>query len=65
MEKFIGKKTDFDVKVLRALLGREWKPIVEDLVAIGFLSRGTKRNEDVYTIPFLYRHSMELTQGRA
>lgn len=65
MEKFIGKKTDYDLGTLRTLLGKEWNIILEDLIAIGFLARGTKNREDVYRIPFLYRHSMELTQGRA
>jgi hypothetical protein len=65
MEKFYGGKTDYTSKALRALLGKEWNAIATHLRAIGFLSKGIKQGEDVYSIPFLYRHGMNLTQGKA
>jgi hypothetical protein len=65
MEKFCGGKTDYTIKALRALLGAEWNNITNNLLAIGFLSKGSKRGEDVFSIPFLYRHGMNLTQGKA
>jgi hypothetical protein len=35
------------------------------LLAIGFFSKGKKAGEEVFSIPFLYRHGMNLTQGKA
>jgi hypothetical protein len=63
--KFSGGKTDYDTAALDASLGKGWKVIVENLMAIGFLSSGKKAGKDVYSIPFLYRHGMNLTQGKA
>jgi hypothetical protein len=65
IEKFRSGKTEYNEPAIRALLGKEWRPAVDSLVAIGFLSRGTKKGSDVYSIPFLYRHSLGLTQGKA
>lgn len=65
IEKFLGGKTDYNGTALQALLGSDWKAIAEHLLAIGFFSKGSKGGEDVYSIPFLYRHGMNLTQGKA
>ena len=65
MEKFVGGKTDYPADALRTLLGADWKNIAEGLISIGFFGLGTKRGVQVYSIPFLYRHGMELTQGKA
>jgi hypothetical protein len=65
IEKFSGGKTDYDATKLESLLGAEWKGIVANLVAIGFLSKGAKGGEDVFAIPFLYRPGMNVTQGKA
>ncbi|MBN1461733.1 MAG: hypothetical protein JXA57_19560 [Armatimonadetes bacterium] len=65
MQRFVGGKSDYSATSLRALLGPDWKGTTEVLVSIGFLSLGTKRGEKVYSVPFLYRHGMELTQGKA
>jgi hypothetical protein len=65
IEKFSGGKTDYSASALGTLLGSGWKATAENLLAIGFFSKGTKRNEEVYSIPFLYRHGMGLTQGMA
>jgi hypothetical protein len=65
IEKFSGGKTDYNATTLQGLLGPAWKGAAENLLAIGFFSQGRKRNEDVYSIPFLYRHGMNLTQGMA
>jgi len=65
MEKFVGGKTTYNATALRMLLGGEWKRIAEVLISIGLLSMGTKAGKAVYSIPFLYRHGMELTQGKA
>jgi hypothetical protein len=65
IEKFLGGKTDYNTASLQSLLGTGWKSTVETLLSIGFFSKGEKGGEEVYSIPFLYRHGMNLTQGRA
>ncbi len=63
--KVPGGKTDYNSAALQILLGSEWKAIVEHLLAIGFFSRGKKLGEEVFSIPSIYRHGMNLTQGKA
>jgi hypothetical protein len=63
--KFMGGKTDYDAESLETLLGKGWKVMTDNLLAIGFLSNGKKAGKDVYSVPFLYRHGMNLTQGKA
>ncbi len=65
IEKFIGGKTDYGEAALRDLLGEHWRPIADDLVAIGFLSKRTKADADVYSIPILYKHGLRVTLGQA
>jgi len=65
IEKFSGGKTDYSALALQNLLGSSWKATVENLMDIGFLSKRNRKKEVVYSIPFLYRHGMNLTQGTA
>ena len=65
IEKFSGGKTEYSAGTLEGLLGSSWKATADNLLAIGFFSKGGKGGEDVYSIPYLYRHGMNLTQGRA
>jgi hypothetical protein len=65
MEKFLGGKTDYSKDALKDLLGQRWKEITDNLLSIGFLSERAKNNEPLFSIPFLYRHGMNLTQGSA
>lgn len=65
IEKFSGGKTDYNEAALRALLGSRWKVTAEDLAAIGFFLKRGKGGDEVYSIPFLYRHGMDVTQGKA
>ncbi|MGB7548141.1 MAG: hypothetical protein WBM14_10360 [Terracidiphilus sp.] len=65
IKKFSGGKTVYNAAALEALLGENWKAITDNLLAIGFFSGGRLSGEDVFTIPFLYRHGMNLTQGQA
>ena len=65
IKKFLGGKADYSEEALKKLLGSHWKEIAENLRSIGFLSVGVKNNEPLYSIPFLYRHGMNLTQGSA
>ena len=65
IEKFSGGKTVYSVPTLQSLLGSGWKTSIENLTDIGFLSKRNRKGKPVYTIPFLYRHGMDLTQGMA
>jgi hypothetical protein len=66
MKKFMGGKTDYGETALQGVLGSEWRPISEDLVAIGFLQKKQSAGRRaVYVVPRLYRHGMEITQGKA
>lgn len=65
IEKFSGGKTEYDASALQTLLGKKWQSISDHLLAVGFLSKNEKDGEAVFSIPFLYRHGMQLTQGRA
>ncbi|HKV03702.1 MAG TPA: hypothetical protein VJO53_01205 [Candidatus Acidoferrales bacterium] len=65
IEKFSGGKTEYDSSALEGLLGKGWQTISDHLLAIGFFSKNEKEGEAVFSIPFLYRHGMNLTQGRA
>jgi hypothetical protein len=57
--------TDYTATSLHDLLGSDWKSTADHLLAIGFFSKGKKGGEEVFSIPFLYRHGMNLTQGKA
>jgi hypothetical protein len=65
IEKFVGGKTDYTATTLYSVLGPNWKAVAEPLLAIGFFAKGKKGGEEVFSIPFLYRHGMSLTQGKA
>ncbi|HJS88705.1 MAG TPA: hypothetical protein VJ738_01930 [Steroidobacteraceae bacterium] len=65
MAKFIGGKTEYSEEALVALLGKEAKPAAEDLVSIGFLQKKSGSANTTYTVPFLYRYGMDMSQGKA
>ncbi|MHB8755719.1 MAG: P-loop ATPase, Sll1717 family [Candidatus Acidiferrales bacterium] len=65
IEKFSGGKTDYSATTLQGLLGTGWKATAEQLLDIGFLSKRNRKGEAVYSIPVLYRHGMNVTQGMA
>ncbi len=65
IEKFSGGKTEYNASALQTLLGKKWQSTSEHLLAVGFFSKNEKHGEAVFSIPFLYRHGMQLTQGRA
>ena len=65
IEKFVGGKTEYDEPALQRVFGKDWKSIIDDLTSIGLLAKKTSRGKTVFSIPFLYRHGLELTQGKA
>ena len=66
IENFVGGKTEYTEMTLKRLLGKKWQEIVKDLISIGLFSEGRDRKgQFIYTIPFVYRKGLDLTQGRA
>lgn len=65
IQKFIGGKTEYDEEALNALLGVKWRPVAENLAAIGFFKKKAAAGGAVYSVPLVYRHGMDLTQGKA
>jgi hypothetical protein len=65
MQKFVGGKSEFSENALRTLLGEKWKKSGDDLAAVGFFSVKKSHSGLTYSIPFLYRHGMDITQGKA
>lgn len=65
IQKFIGGKTIYDEPSLRNLLGGNWKAIAEDLASIGLFTKTLKAGKLAYSIPFIYRHGLDLSRGKA
>lgn len=65
IERLVGGKTEYNEQTLRRTFGPEWRRVTDDLVSIGLFATATRRGEPAYTIPFLYRKGLEVTQGRA
>lgn len=65
IEKFMGGKTDYGEAAIKKLFGTKWKEITGNLLSIGFLSKSEKAGKTVYSVPYLYRHAMGVTQGTA
>jgi hypothetical protein len=65
IQLFEKGKTEYNEKALRALLGKDYRKIVDDLVGIGLLREAKSKEGQTYQIPFLYRQGLGLTQGRA
>lgn len=66
IEKFHGGKTEYSKTALQQLFGKEWEQVCMDLVSIGLIKkRVTKKAEETYQFPFVYRGGLELSQGRA
>lgn len=65
IRRFVGGKTDYNTVALESIFGPEWKATSEHLLSIGVFSKGRKGAEEVFSIPFLYRHGLNLTQGKA
>ena len=64
MNKFCGQKAEYAEKAMRRILGSDWKEIVLNLRSIGFLSETSTKGQRVYSIPYVYRKGLELTQGK-
>lgn len=65
IEKFINGKTQYDELTLNKYLGKEWNMIIDDLISIGLFTKTISKGKTIYSVPFLYRYGLELTQGQA
>lgn len=65
IEKLVGGKAEYSEAALRQALGSDCKELVADLTSIGIFASTTRHGAPAYTIPFLYRRGLEVTQGRA
>lgn len=67
IEKFEGGRTEYRVKTLRKMFGKNWEEICGDLTSIGLLQQRGRSNggSETYWIPHLYRRGLDLTQGKA
>lgn len=65
IERLVGGRTEYSERALRQLFGRAAVAVIGDLVAIGLFAVNRHRDGSVsYSVPFLYRQGLELTQGR-
>jgi hypothetical protein len=62
IKKLVGGGTEYNVIAIQRLFGRKHQSTVEDLISIGLLERTTKRGEQTFSVPFLYRHGLDCTQ---
>jgi hypothetical protein len=65
IEKFVRGKAEYSPAALRKLFGPTWETVATDLMSIGLLAKSRRATGDLFTIPFLYRDGLEITQGRA
>jgi hypothetical protein len=65
IERLVGGKSDYGEAALANLLGLKWRPTAENLAAIGFFEKKVSGGKVTYIVPRVYRHGMEITQGKA
>jgi len=64
MDAFTGGKTEYSAESIQAMLGKNWQATAEHLIAVGFFSKRMKGRDEVYSIPYVYWHCMNLTRGK-
>jgi hypothetical protein len=64
IEKFHGHKAEYSADALKSLLGQRWEKKCKDLISIGVLKKSERHRKIIYTIPYVYRGSLEIVQGR-
>ena len=63
--RLVGGRTEYSERALQQLFGRKATGVIDDLVAIGLFAVNRHRDGSTsYTVPFLYRQGLDLTQGR-
>lgn len=64
IEKLVRGKAEYSATALRRLFGSGWEATASDMMSIGLISKRRSTGDDVFTIPFLYREGLQITQGR-
>jgi hypothetical protein len=66
ISKFTGGKTEYSHGTLERMFGASSERVVKDLTSIGVLRPERRRSDNTaaYKIPFIYRASLDSTQGR-
>ncbi len=62
IRRLVGGGTEYSHSALKRIFGKTAERVVDDLVSMGVLSRGTRQGEPAYKVPFLYRRGLECTQ---
>jgi hypothetical protein len=62
IKKLLGGGTQYSEAAMRRLFGKQHQGAAEDLISMGVLERATRRGEQTFRVPFLYRHGLECTQ---
>jgi hypothetical protein len=65
IQRLAKGKAEYTPAALNRLFGVRSKTVAEDLVSVGVLAEGRRQGNPVYSIPFVYRKGLEVTQGRA
>ncbi|HET9502540.1 MAG TPA: hypothetical protein VFO93_03290 [Hymenobacter sp.] len=56
-------KADHNESSLREILGSDWLNIIKRLERIGFIYKRSKKNTEIWTIPFFYSFALDITRG--
>lgn len=62
ISRLVGGGTQYSEAALKRIFGQRSHEITKDLVSIGLLERGTRKQKLAFSIPFLYRTGLECTQ---
>lgn len=59
--KLVGGKTEYSLRALQKIFGKDCRKIVEDLVSLGVLRPKAKNKAENYQIPYVYRKGLEVS----
>lgn len=62
---FSNQKADHNNETLENILGGDWENILSRLKRVGFIYIRTRKNVQVWTIPFFYSFALGITRGAA
>ncbi|HUS96787.1 MAG TPA: hypothetical protein VMX97_08625 [Hyphomicrobiaceae bacterium] len=62
IRKLLGGGTEYSEAAMKRLYGTKYEQSMEDLLSLGIIERATRKGEQSFKIPFLYRHGLECTQ---
>lgn len=65
IERFSRGKAEYTQATLKAMFGKGADVLARNLNAIGFLREITRDGQPAYQVPYLFRHGLQIIQGRA